>query len=148
MLISSTLILVFITTVLFGALMSPIVKYFSEGTEVRKSSLDESFIGEELRNYSLQGFDGETLNISNFGDLDTFTNNNPRNYNMNNNKIHGLWAKLDKKILGPIFVDDWSTARQEHSQIAKEIMQIFDNHEKNKKKVKELKKFNKNNEIS
>ena len=141
MLISSTLILVFITTVLFGALMSPIVKFFSKGKNViRQTMPDNGFISEDFKNYSLQGFDGETLTI---GDIDSFLNK-PRH---NSNKIQGLWNKIDDKILKPIFIDNYNTAREEHSQIAKEIMQLFENHEKKKLKEKAIKSFNKNNGI-
>ena len=145
MLVSSTLILVFITTVVFGALMSPIVNYFTKKEIQISKNFDDSSnsLGEELMNYSLQGFDGETLTI---GDMNSFLNK-PRNYNVNNNKIHGLWRKLDNLILKPIFIDDWVTVRDEHSQIAKEIMQIFENHEKKKLKAKE-RKYSKNNDIN
>ena len=139
MLISSTLILVFITTVLFGALMSPIVKFFSKGKNIiRQTMPDNGFISEDFKNYSLQGFDGETLTI---GDIDSFLNK-PRH---NSNKIQGIWNKIDEKILKPIFIDNYNTAREEHSQIAKEIMQLFENHEKKKLKEKAIKSFNKNN---
>ena len=139
MLISSTLILVFITTVLFGALMSPIVKFFSKGKNIIRQAIpDNGFISEDFKNYSLQGFDGETLTI---GDIDSFLNK-PRH---NSNKIQGLWHKIDEKILKPIFIDNYNTAREEHSQIAKEIMLLFENHEKKKLKDKAIKSFNKNN---
>ena len=35
-------------------------------------------------------------------------------------------------------------AREEHSQIAKEVMQLFENHEKKKMKQKAIKSFKKN----
>ena len=139
MLISSTLILVFITTVLFGALMSPIVKFFTKGQNIsRRNNQDNGFIGDEIKNYSLQGFDGETLTI---GDIESFLNK-PRNHI---NKIQGLWQKIDEKILKPIFIDNYNTAREEHAQIAKEIMQLFENHEKKKLKQKAINSFNKKN---
>ena len=142
MLISSTLILVFITTVLFGALMSPIVKFFTKGKKIQNKSIPESgYISDDFKNYSLQGFDGETLTI---GDFDSFLNK-PRH---NSNKIQGLWRKIDDKILKPIFIDNYNTAREEHSQIAKEIMQLFENHEKKKLKQKVIKSFNQNNRIN
>ena len=139
MLISSTLILVFITTVLFGALMSPIVKFFTKGQNIsRRNNQDNGFNGDEIKNYSLQGFDGETLTI---GDIESFLNK-PRNHI---NKIQGLWQKIDEKILKPIFIDNYNTAREEHAQIAKEIMQLFENHEKKKLKQKAINSFNKKN---
>ena len=137
MLISSTLVLVFISTLLFGALMSPIVKFFSKGKNIKRTnSIENEFIGEEFKSYSLQGFDGETLTI---GDFENFLNK-PRF----NNKIEGLWTKIDEKILKPIFIDNYTDAREEHSQIAKEIMQLFENHEKKKMKQKAIKSFKKN----
>ena len=139
MLISSTLILVFITTVLFGALMSPIVKFFTKGKNIKIHNIpDNSFISEDFKNYSLQGFDGETLT---FGDVDSFLNK-PRHQN---NKIQGLWHKIDDKILKPIFIDNFNTAREEHSQIAKEIMQLFENHEKKKLKQKVINSYKMDN---
>ena len=137
MLISSTLVLVFITTVVFGALMSPIVKFFTRGQSIKRRSSDNGLMGEEFRNYSLQGFDGETLTI---GDFENFLDA-PR---YNQNKIQGLWNKIDEKILKPIFIDNYNTAREEHSQIAKEIIQLFENHEKKKMKQKAIKGFNQN----
>jgi sodium/hydrogen exchanger-like protein 6/7/sodium/hydrogen exchanger 8 len=137
MLISSTLVLVFITTVVFGALMSPIVKFFTRGQSIKRRSSDNGLMGEEFRNYSLQGFDGETLTI---GDFENFLDA-PR---YNQNKIQGLWNKIDEKILKPIFIDNYKDAREEHSQIAKEVMQLFENHEKKKMKQKAIKSFKKN----
>ena len=138
MLISSTLILVYITTLLFGALMSPIVKFFTKGKKTKKRNKPETeFIGEDFRSYSLQGFDGETLTI---GDFENFLN---KPY-YSTNKIEGLWNKIDEKILKPIFIDNYKDAREEHSQIAKEIMQLFENHEKNKIKQKAINKYKKN----
>ena len=138
MLISSTLILVYITTLLFGALMSPIVKFFTKGKNTKKRNKPENeFIGEDFRSYSLQGFDGETLTI---GDFENFLN---KPY-YSTNKIEGLWNKIDEKILKPIFIDNYKDAREEHSQIAKEIMQLFENHEKNKIKQKAINKYKKN----
>ena len=135
MLISSTLILVFISTLLFGALMSPIVKFFTKGKSIkRKSMLETEFIGEDFKSYSLQGFDGETLTI---GDFENFLNK-PR---INSNRIEGLWNKIDEKILKPIFIDNYQDAREEHSEIAKEILQLFENYEKKKLKKKALRSF-------
>ena len=142
MLISSTLILVFITTVLFGALMSPIVKFFTKGTKIKnQNDQDSGYLSDDLKNYSLQGFDGETLTI---GDFDSFLNK-PR---VHGNKIQGLWKKIDDRILKPIFIDNYNTAREEHAQIAKEIMQLFENHEKKKMKLKAIKSFNQSNGIT
>jgi len=138
MLISSTLILVFVSTLLFGALMSPIVKFFTKGKNIKRNTMVENeFIGEDFKSYSLQGFDGETLTI---GDFENFLDK-PR---FNSNKIEGLWNKIDEKILKPIFIDNYKDAREEHSQIAKEIMQLFENHEKKKMKQKAIKSFKKN----
>ena len=85
----------------------------------------------------MQGFDGETLTI---GDFENFLN---KPY-YSTNKIEGLWNKIDEKILKPIFIDNYKDAREEHSQIAKEIMQLFENHEKNKIKQKAINKYKKN----
>ena len=138
MLTSSTLVLVFISTVLFGALMSPIVKFFMRGKSIKRSNtLENEFLGEDFKSYSLQGFDGETLTI---GDFENFLEK-PRVYT---NKIEGLWSKIDEKILKPIFIDNYKDAREEHSQIAKEVMQLFENHEKKKMKQKAIKSFQQN----
>ena len=138
MLTSSTLVLVFISTVLFGALMSPIVKFFMRGKSIKRSNtLENEFLGEDFKSYSLQGFDGETLTI---GDFENFLEK-PRVYT---NKIEGLWSKIDEKILKPIFIDNYKDAREEHSQIAKEVMQLFENHEKKKMKQKAIKSFKQN----
>ena len=139
MLISSTLILVFITTVLFGALMSAIIKFFTKGKNIERHNIpDNGLISEDFKNYSLQGFDGETYTI---GEIDDFLNK-PR---QERNTIQGLWNKIDEKILKPIFIDNFNNAREEHSQIAKEIMQLFENHEKKKLKQKVINSFKTNN---
>ena len=44
----------------------------------------------------------------------------------------------------PIFIDNYKDAREEHSQIAKEVMQLFENHEKKKMKQKAIKSFKQN----
>ena len=85
----------------------------------------------------MQGFDGETLTI---GDFENFLDK-PR---FNSNRIEGLWNKIDEKILKPIFIDNFKDAREEHSQIAKEVMQLFENHEKKKMKQKAIKTFKQN----
>ena len=144
MLISSTLILVFITTVLFGALMSPIVKFFTKGKNKRRHNMpDNAFISEDFNNYSLQGFDGETLTIGET-DIETFLDKSKPS----NNRIRGIWHKIDENILKPIFIDNYDTAREEHSQIAKEIIQLFEKHEKKKMKLKSSKSLNKINGIN
>ena len=99
----------------------------------RTNSIENEFIGEEFKSYSLQGFDGETLTI---GDFENFLNK-PRF----NNKIEGLWTKIDEKILKPIFIDNYQDAREEHSEIAKEILQLFENYKKKKLKKKAMKSF-------
>ena len=76
---------------------------------------DNGLISEEYKNYSLQGFNGETLTI---GDIDKFLNKS----RYNNNGIQGLWHKIDEKILKPIFIDNFNTAREEYSQIEKDII--------------------------
>ena len=88
MLTSSTLILVFFTTILFGAFMSSIVKFFSSKKRNSRKSLNEEDLDIELSKYSLQGFDGETLTI---GDFENFLN---KPY-YSTNKIEGLWNKID-----------------------------------------------------
>ena len=129
MLISSTLILVFITTILFGALMSPIVKFFTRGDTTKKENMPNIAPKQEnFQNYSLQGFDGETFT---FGEIESYLDNP----NRKRSKIHGIWHNFDEKYLKPIFIDNYESAREEHSQIAKEIMQLFENHEKNKIKT-------------
>ena len=139
MLISSTLILVFITTVFFGALMSPIVKFFTKGKiKKRRNMGDNEFISDDFNNYSLQGFDGETLTIGET-DIEAFLDT-PK---QKSNRIQGIWKKIDDNILKPIFIDNYNTAREEHSQIAKEIMQLFEKHEKKKMKLKTIKSLNK-----
>ena len=141
MLISSTLILVFISTVFFGALMSTIVKFFTKGKKEKRRNLgDSGFLSEDFNNYSLQGFDGETLTIGET-DIEAFLET-PK---QKSNRIQGIWKKIDNNILKPIFIDNYNTAREEHSQIAKEIMQLFENHEKKKMKLKTMKSLNKKN---
>jgi hypothetical protein len=52
------------------------------------------------------------------GDFDIFLNKS----RVHGNKIQGFWPKIDEQILKLIFFDNYNTAREEHTQIAKEIM--------------------------
>jgi hypothetical protein len=55
MLISSNLVLVFITNVLFGALMNPIIKFFTKGSKIQNKTVQENgYLSDDLKNYSLQ----------------------------------------------------------------------------------------------
>ena len=150
MLTSSTLILVFFTTILFGAFMSSIVKFFSTKKSYSRKSLNEEDLDIELSKYSLQGFDGEMMTI--ISD-ETNDNNEELRYN-NKNKIKGIWENLDNNILRPFFIDDWPDVKEDHTKIAKEILGILENHEKHKMKTKILNRFksngiiNNNNEVN
>jgi len=150
MLTSSTLILVFFTTILFGAFMSSIVKCFSTKKRYSRKSLNEEDLDIELSKYSLQGFDGEMMTI-----ISDETNDNSEELRYNNkNKIKGIWENLDNNILRPFFIDDWPDVKEDHTKIVKEILGILENHEKHKMKNKILNRFksngiiNNNNEVN
>ena len=141
MLISSTLILVFLTTIIFGALMNYIIKYFSKGKK-KNDNIDP--FNEALQKYSLQGYDGELMTIES-GKI--VKNTEEDNYN-NSGQIKGFWYNIDDNILRPIFIDDWPDVKYEHEEIAKEILQILKKHEESKMKDKILRRFNANNPSS
>ena len=144
MLTSSTLILVFFTTILFGAFMSSIVKFFSSKKRNSRKSLNEEDLDIELSKYSLQGFDGEMMTI-----ISDETNDTSEELRYNNkNKIKGIWENLDNNILRPFFIDDWPDVKEDHAKIAKEILGILENHEKHKMKNKILNRFKSNGIIN
>ena len=144
MLTSSTLILVFFTTILFGAFMSSIVKCFSSKKRNSRKSLNEEDLDIELSKYSLQGFDGEMMTI-----VSDETNDTSEELRYNNkNRIKGIWENLDNNILRPFFIDDWPDVKEDHTKIAKEILGILENHEKHKMKNKILNRFKSNGIIN
>jgi sodium/hydrogen exchanger 3 len=144
MITSSTLILVFFTTILFGALMSSIVKFFKvTKTKRHRKSSNEENLDRELSKYSLQGFDGEMMTIIN----EDNNNNDEISYN-NKNRIKGIWENLDNNFLRPFFIYDWPDVKEDHTKIAKEILRILENHEKNKMENKILKRVKSNGIIN
>ena len=61
---------------------------------------------------------------------------------LNDNQIKGFWYNIDDNILRPIFIDDWPDVKDQHEEIAKEILNILKKHEENKMKNKILRRFN------
>ena len=47
-------------------------------------------------------------------------------------KITGLWGRLDKKYLKPLFIDDWPNVKEDHDQLSNKIIDVFNEHQKKK----------------
>lgn len=133
LLISSTLILVFFSTIVFGALMATIVKYFTSHKNKVEVEKEQEH---ELEKFSLQGYEGELLAIG-----EKKKKENKQKEVKISHRIKGLWHRIDDKYLRPFFIDDWPDVKTEHNHIAKDIIQVLEDYQKNRLKKKILNKF-------
>ena len=132
LLISSTLILVFFSTIVFGALMATIVKYFTS----HKNKVEVKESEQEFEKFSLQGYEGELLPIGEKKQKES----TPKEDKISH-RIKGLWHRIDEKYLRPFFIDDWPDVKTEHNHIAKDIIHVLEDYQKNRIKKKILNKF-------
>lgn len=134
LLISSTLILVFFTTVLFGAFMSSIVKFFS-GTNKKKVPIDKEVfpLGQELERITLAQMEV----CKNKADNQKADQNSAKPKTATK-QIKGFWKKIDDKYIRPFLIDDWPDVKDDHQNIGKEIINILEDYQKNKIKKKVL----------
>jgi len=144
---SSTMVLVFLTTVCFGALMPRMVKYFKQS---EKSELDSVNISEKIKNnseFSSSETDThlEKYSISNYEISEDVKITNKTNESgitgKISKKITGLWRRFDNYCLKPFFIGDWPYVKQDHDQLSEKIISVFDEHQKRKFKNKELSNF-------
>jgi hypothetical protein len=139
------MVLVFFTTVFFGALMPKMVTYFKKN-EIGEIEMTKT---REINNTKL-GFsinDSEThfekYSIHNYDSNDESKHDNVNVVDLNvsqklSKKITGLWRRLDNFVMKPFFIDDWPYVKEDHDQISQKIISVFDEHQKKKIKNKEL----------
>jgi NhaP-type Na+/H+ or K+/H+ antiporter len=146
-LITSTLILVFFTTVVFGALMPFIVKYFKKDTkeskELKENGGDTEQSKPKLETYSIERYERHRYILTY---LSAALNNSFNNYSKRS--IRGLWHRFDNNYMKPFFIDDWPKVKEDHDDISIKIISVFDEHMKRKLKDKELKQIVKNSRNS
>jgi NhaP-type Na+/H+ or K+/H+ antiporter len=140
-LISSTLILVFFTTVVFGAFMPFIVKYFKREDKLNGGEDETKLeaIEPKLDSYSIERYELRSSTASNDS-----IDNNP----YAKRSIRGLWHRFDNSCMKPFFIDDWPNVKEDHDEISVKIITLFDEHMKRKLKNKELNKIVKNSRNS
>ena len=131
LLISSTLVLVFFSTIVFGALMASIVKYFTAEKKVEQKN------EQELEKISLSGYEGEFAPVVE----QTKREKVEENERKISSRITKWWHKIDDNYLRPFFIDDWPDVKTEHNHIAKEIIGVLEEYQKSRIKKKILNKF-------
>ena len=135
LLISSTLVLVFFSTIVFGALMASIVKYFTAEKKVEQKN------EQELEKISLSGYEGEFVPVVE----QTKREKVEENERKISSRITKWWHKIDDNYLRPFFIDDWPDVKTEHNHIAKEIIGVLEEYQKSRIKKKILNKFDSSN---
>ena len=135
LLISSTLVLVFFSTIVFGALMASIVKYFTAEKKVEQKN------EQELEKISLSGYEGEFVPVVE----QTKREKAEENERKISSRITKWWHKIDDNYLRPFFIDDWPDVKTEHNHIAKEIIGVLEEYQKSRIKKKILNKFDSSN---
>lgn len=55
------------------------------------------------------------------------------------NKIKGLWKRFDENVMKPFFIADWPFVKEDHDEISRKIIALFEEHQRRKIKNKELK---------
>lgn len=117
-LLSTTLILVFVTTMIFGA-WTPIVskKLYAENSNSYIANLE---IAE-----SYYPMDEENVQLNN---KNSFKYEHPNNMSLSREEnyegltgLSKLWFDLDRMILKPFLVDDWENCFKEHIDLSKKI---------------------------
>lgn len=54
------------------------------------------------------------------------------------NRIKGIWHRFDNNFMKPLFIGDWPSVKEDHDQISKKIIEVFEEHQRKKIKKKEL----------
>lgn len=132
-LLSTTLILVFFTTILFGA-WTPVITKRLISNESNKSILPNIQIAES---YYLLGEEDENIklndnnNNSNTGKKN-FKYEHPNNMSLSREDGHEnltglskLWFDFDRFILKPVLVDNWEECFKEHIDLSQKIKQTM-----------------------
>ena len=115
----TTLILVFFTTIVFGALMPLVVAFFKKRahkTSLSKSTIED--IEEEItEKYTIARYeDGNRLNRSHNED----------------SIIRSCWTQIDNKYFKPFLIEDWPNVKKDHNDISVKIINLFNEHQRQK----------------
>jgi hypothetical protein len=113
--ISTTLILVFFTTIVFGALMPWAVKFFSKKERLNVSFLDRSN-DEIMEKYQIARYEDMNMNKSSQED----------------SIMRSCWIQLDNKYFKPFLIEDWPNVKKDHNIISVKIIKLFEEHQKEK----------------
>ena len=151
-LLSTTLSLVFISTIVFGALMPYFIKFWkSFGTQVESEkleyiNLDSSIENESVRySYLHPNFDNEIIQFSKEKDFEILKKR--LSY-----WIGTYWLQFDDAWVKPKLICNWPEVKKEHDEIAEVIKGVITKYleEKKRKKSQMLVSDNKenNNEIN
>ncbi len=54
-------------------------------------------------------------------------------------KLKGLWNGFDENFMKPFFIADWPFVKEDHDEISRKIIAVFEEHQRKKIKNKELK---------
>ena len=146
-LLSTTLSLVFISTIVFGALMPYIIKFW-RGFEEKKISEDE----DKIQSLNYVNLDHED-NINNPNESVRFSYLHP-NFDINIQQfskekdlevlkkrlsywLGTYWLQFDDAYVKPKLICNWPEVKKEHDEIAEVITDVIKNYLEEKKKVKE-----------
>jgi hypothetical protein len=115
--IFTTLILVFFTTIVFGALMPLVVRFFKKRTH--RSPMNRSLDGHDeiIEKYTIARYeDANRLNMSHNED----------------SIIRSCWTQIDNKYFKPFLIEDWPNVKKDHNAISVKIINLFNEHQKEK----------------
>lgn len=131
-LLNATIIIVFFTSIFLGGIIPLITKKFLEKLNLQKTnansdsnmSFSNSLISNDanIESYSFQRYDKKD---------DDYSENNE-------SFLRRFWKKLDNSYIKPFFIDDWPDVKEDHNIISNKIIEVFDNHQTNKMKNKEM----------
>lgn len=127
-LVSTTLVIVFITTIVFGSLTPLSVNKLNLNSI--ETDRDGSYNKEEQ--YTLLAFKEETSFIHNTTRFEYQHPNNQHLSQYDNHEGHDgffykIWHDLDEKILKPILILDWENCKKDHVSRAQIIKQTLNN---------------------
>jgi hypothetical protein len=136
--ISTTLFLVFFTTICFGALMPFVFKFLNKNENIIQNN-SKNNVEDDFEKYSIQRYDSNSS-------IDYLASE--KNLDGVKYKIKGLWHSFDNKIMKPFFIADWPFVKEDHNEISRKIIAVFEEHQRKKVKNKELQNLTKNSKTS
>ena len=139
-LLSTTLSLVFISTIVMGALMPYFISFFKSFNKTEKedkkeeleyANLNDEEVNNEFRfSYLHPNFDNKIEEFSKEKDLEKLKKR--LSY-----WLGTYWLQFDDAYLKPKLICNWPEVKKEHDEIAEVITDVIKNYLEEKKKVKE-----------